>query len=185
MSVFSNWQVYLYTSKSDHTLASLHVSLYYYLRAVCHETKQSTSKGPRHFASFLTAMTYLPHLPHIFLLFLWLLFWVLSKGEINWAGLHPTRRNSVWKKKPDLMQYPGQRIPSSNLLLLHYYPASLKIYTLCLGSAFLMLHPLPKMNCRPKYSWMKRMEVLVKVGCRDGLICLNRTLHHWERIGVS
>ena len=58
-----------------------------------------------------TCFTYSFYFPHSF-------FWVLSKGEINWAGLHPTRRNTVWKKKPDLMHYPGQRIPASNLILL-------------------------------------------------------------------
>lgn len=62
-----------------------------------------TGKRPQHIDSFLSAMTYfavlLSHIP-----FLQLFSEFLPKGWIKWAGPQPTRRTSVWEKKPDLRQ---------------------------------------------------------------------------------
>lgn len=35
-------------------------------------------------------------------------FWVLPKEDIIWAGLHPTRKNNVWKKRSEFLQNQGK-----------------------------------------------------------------------------
>lgn len=55
------------------------------------------------------------------------------KGWIHWAGLHPTRRKSVWEKKTDLRQSQSTKHQLTSLFFPYLIVSSIQFIT-CLNS---------------------------------------------------